>query len=102
MKPSFKIYEQPKEQVLDLLDIAVEDAQNSTNIYIYSMKVNDWTVGDKDRTYFNVVETKKGTKHYCNYKCGYYDNKANKYIVDEANEHDLNSTRYAVNGAYLG
>lgn len=102
MKPNFKEYVQTKEQVLDLLDIACEDAQENSGIYKYKVKVNDWTAGDKDRTYFNIVETKKGTKHYKSYRCGYYDNKANKYVVDEINEHDLNDTRYTVNSVYIG
>lgn len=43
------------------------------------ISANDWQKGDKNRTYFAVIETSTVSKRYIKYDFGYLDNTTGEY-----------------------
>lgn len=73
-------------QIKDLISCA-------TDVFEYSISENAWEKYGKSRTYFKVIETRKNSKHYASYDCGYIDNKTEEYVpgkVDVFGKYGLN------------
>lgn len=51
--------------------------------YHREIVIKDWVNYGKDRTYFSIVETCEGTKHYVKRDYGYFDNINNEYVADK-------------------
>lgn len=60
-----------------------------------SISSNDWQKGDKDRTYFAVVETSTVSKRNVKYDFGYLDNVTGEY---HAGKKDL-TANFTLSGA---
>jgi hypothetical protein len=72
------------------------DVSSNDNGYEYKMNVNDWTNGNKSRTYFSIVETREGSKHYAKKDYGYFDNVSNEYVAGSSH---LDGTLFTFSGA---
>lgn len=69
-----------KEELIEKLNALADDANKRFNgDFIYTAKENDWQGYGKSRTYFSIIETRTGSKHYKEIKFGYYDNQKNEY-----------------------
>lgn len=51
--------------------------------YTLEISANDWQKGDKDRTYFAIIETSKISKHYKKKTYGFLDNVTGEYFPDK-------------------
>lgn len=69
-----------KSTVTAIIHKIAENANAIDNGYNYEVKINDWTNYGKDRTYFSIIETCENSKHYREYKYGYFDNETGEYI----------------------
>ena len=52
--------------------------------YFREINMRDWSNYGKDRTYFSIVETCEGTKHYVKRDYGYFDNINGEYVPGKA------------------
>ena len=51
----------------------------ASDIYDYRISTSVWEKYGKNRTYVNVIETRKGSRHYATYDFGYIDNADDSY-----------------------
>lgn len=68
----------------------------ATNVYDYEIVESVWEKYGKSRTYFKVIETRKNSKHYASYDCGYVDNKTEVYFPGKVDVFG----KYTLSGAY--
>ena len=66
-----------KNQIIERLNIIVS---HGIQAYNFRIQTNDWAKGGHDRTYFSIIETCTGTRHYKKYNYGYVDNNTGEYV----------------------
>lgn len=69
-----------KEQMAERLNTICSASQLPDTDYVRTAKSSDWVNYGKNRTYFKIVETRTGSKHYKEKEYGYYDNIADEYV----------------------
>jgi asparagine synthetase B (glutamine-hydrolysing) len=88
-----------KELYTENLKKICDEANSYDNNYHYEMKIKDWQKGNKSRTYFSIIETHEGTKHYAKKDYGYFYNINNEYVEGYSNS--LDGTLFTFSGALL-
>jgi len=84
-------------ELIENLKKICDEANSHDSGYHYEMKANDWEKGNKSRTYFSIIETREGTRHYNKKDYGYFDNISNEYVEGYSN--NLDSTLFTFSGA---
>lgn len=71
---------------------AIANANNAKdNGFTQTVVARDWENYGKSRTYYSIVETRTGSKHYKKRDYGFYDNQTNSFS-------DENALNYTVGG----
>ena len=84
-----------KNEIIQKLNIIANKQNAHDNGFKLTVECNDWQKYGKDRTYFQIVETREGSKHYKVKKFGYYDNVTNCFVGD------ANAFEFTFSGAKL-
>lgn len=71
-----------KETIVKLMNKVAAASTFEGDSYKYEVKANDWVKYGKNRTYFEITETRTGSKHSKSIKYGYWDNITNEYVGD--------------------
>lgn len=71
-----------KEELAARLNTIIEKSTRD-NGYHYEAVIKDWENYGKSRTYYSIIETRDGSKHYKVKKYGYYDNIKNEYVPEK-------------------
>lgn len=69
-----------KAEIVARLEKIVAIGNEPKNGYHYTLSSKDWANYGKNRTYFEIIETREGTRHYKKGNYGYFDNLANEYF----------------------
>lgn len=76
-KEAKEMEENTRNKVVKAIEILIAEA---TDVYDYEISENVWEKYGKSRTYFKIIETRKNSKHYASYDCGYINNETNEYV----------------------
>lgn len=95
-----KAWKEAKEMEENMRSKVVKEIESliaeATEVYNYEIVENVWEKYGKSRTYFKVIETRKNSKHYASYDCGYVDNKTEEYFSGKVDVFG----KYTLSGAY--
>ena len=92
-KEAKEMEENMRSKVVKEIESLIAEA---TEVYNYEMVENVWEKYGKSRTYFKVIETRKNSKHYASYDCGFIDNKTNVYFPGKVDVFG----KYTLSGMY--
>ena len=71
-----------KNEIIQKLNTIANEQNSKDNGFKLTVECNDWQNYGKDRTYFQIVETRENSKHYKVKKYGYYDNASYRFVGD--------------------
>ena len=95
-----KAWKEAKEMEENMRSKVVKEIKNliaqAAEVYNYEISQNVWEKYGKSRTYFKVIETRKNSKHYAAYDCGYVDNKTDEYFPGKVDVFG----KYTLSGMY--